>query len=215
MIQGSADIDPLKNAAGPAPPRESCRRHELIVCERGEPERTELEQFVQNAFRDKHGARLRSFMPTMLAMRSDAGTLCSVVGFRCAAHEPLFLERYLSEPVEDAIATVCGHAVERAQIVEVGNLAGVSCRASLRLIVELPRLLLARGQRWIVFTASGALRSVLAGYRAPLMQLALADASRVTGLGDDWGRYYETDPRVMAGFLPDGRRLDRHGKRCV
>ena len=159
-------------------------------------------------FGEKHGARVRSFMPTMLAMRGDNGRLCSVAGFRCAAHEPLFLERYLSEPVENAIAAACGHAVDRAQIVEVGNLAGVTCRASLRLIVELPRLLLARGQRWIVFTASEAVRSVLAGYHAPLVQLVAAEASRVAGLGDDWGRYYETDPRVMAGFLPDGR-LDR------
>ena len=27
------------------------------------------------------------------------------------------------------------------------------------------------------------------------------------GLGDDWGSYYRTDPRVMAGYLPDGLKL--------
>ena len=208
MIQGFADADWNENAARHIASRTTCRRHVLVECEDGDPGRAEVEQFVQDAFREKHGARVRSFMPTMLAMRGDNGRLCSVAGFRCAAHEPLFLERYLSEPVENAIAAACGHAVDRAQIVEVGNLAGVTCRASLRLIVELPRLLLARGQRWIVFTASEAVRSVLAGYHAPLVQLVAAEASRVAGLGDDWGRYYETDPRVMAGFLPDGR-LDR------
>ena len=31
--------------------------------------------------------------------------------------------------------------------------------------------------------------------------------ARVAGGRDDWGTYYETDPRVFAGFLPDSRRI--------
>jgi hypothetical protein len=29
----------------------------------------------------------------------------------------------------------------------------------------------------------------------------------VAGTADSWGRYYETDPRVFAGYLPDADRL--------
>ncbi len=187
----------------------ACGRHELIVCEQPHSQREELEAFVRAAFAKKHGARVCSFMPAMFATRNEAGRLCGVAGFRCAGSESLFLERYLSEPVERAIQAASGQQVRREQIVEVGNLAGVSCRAAVRLVLQLPELLLARGQRWIVFTATDAMRQLLSGYGAPLIELAPAEASRVSGLGDEWGRYYLTDPRVMVGYLPDGISLRR------
>jgi hypothetical protein len=28
-------------------------------------------------------------------------------------------------------------------------------------------------------------------------------------MADDWGRYYETNPRIMVGYLPDGVKLRR------
>lgn len=152
---------------------------------------------------------MHSFMPTMLVMRNDRGGICSVVGFRAAAEESLFLERYLAEPVERAVASIVGREVCRSEIVEVGNLSGVNCRAALRLVLALPRLLLSRGQRWIVFTATSNVRKMLALYGAPLIELATADSSRVAGTGDEWGRYYETDPRVMVGYLPQGIGLAR------
>lgn len=149
-------------------------------------------------------------MPTLLALRNDKGELCSVAGFRSAAEQPLFLERYLDEPIERAISTATRRDVSRSQIVEVGNLAGMNCRSAMRLVLTLPRMLLERGQRWIVFTATDTVRHLLANYHAPLIDLAPAVASRVQGLGDDWGRYYETDPRIMVGYLPDGLKLRRH-----
>jgi hypothetical protein len=55
------------------------------------------------------------------------------------------------------------------------------------------------------------------GFGAPLVELARADGACVAGASDEWGRYYETDPRVYAGYLPDADRLagfihrgDRH-----
>jgi hypothetical protein len=42
-----------------------------------------------------------------------------------------------------------------------------------------------------------------------MYELASARAERVAGLTDDWGRYYQADPRVMAGYLPAGLKLAR------
>jgi hypothetical protein len=191
-----------------------CKGHELSLYRASDPHREDLERFVRDVFASKHGARVCSFMPTLLAMRNDAGDVCSVAGFRCAAGQPLFLEQYLDEPVERAISTFSGQQVDRSQIVEVGNLAGVSCRSAMRLVLDLPRILLEGGHRWIVFTATDTLRGLLASYHAPLLDLAEASVSRVQGAGDDWGQYYERRPRVMAGYLPDGLILRRrHGKR--
>jgi len=195
----------LFNERSPA----TCNRHELTVCGQRDSRRDELEAFVRTAFARKHGARVCTFMPMMFATRNEAGRLCGVAGFRSAASESLFLERYLSQPIEQAIAAASGRQVNREQIVEVGNLAGVSCRAAVRLVLQLPQLLLERGQQWIVFTATDAMRHLLAGYGAPLIELAPAQADRVAGLGDEWGSYYQTDPRVMVGYLPDGLALRR------
>ena len=90
---------------------------------------------------------------------------------------------------------------------EVGNLAGANCRSVLRMVALLPANLLARDYRWIVFTATSAVREILLAFGAPLLELARADGARVSLGTDQWGRYYETDPRVFAGFLPDSRHV--------
>lgn len=191
----------------------SCRHHDLMLYQANDPCRDELEGFVRDVFTAKHGARVCSFMPTLLAMRNEAGAVCSVAGFRCADKQELFLERYLDEPVERALGSAANQPVSRSQIVEVGNLAGVSCRSAVRLVLELPRILLDRGHRWMVFTATDTLRGLLESYRAPLLDLAPATASRAHNTGDDWGRYYESHPRVMAGHLPDGLSLRRRHRK--
>jgi hypothetical protein len=60
---------------------------------------------------------------------------------------------------------------------------------------------------WIVFTATNSLRQILAGLDAPLVELARANPASVATSRDEWGRYYETDPRVYAGRLRDADRL--------
>lgn len=197
----------------PAGGRRRCQSHELSLYRADDPRREELEKFVRDAFASRHGARVCSFMPTLLAMRNDTGDICSVAGFRSAADQGLFLERYLDQPIERAITSSAGRQVNRSAIVEVGNLAGVNCRAAMRLVLDLPRMLLDRGHQWIVFTATDTLREVLSSYRAPLLDLASAPAYRVRNTADDWGRYYDTHPRVMAGYLQDGLSLGRRGGR--
>jgi hypothetical protein len=48
-------------------------------------------------------------------------------------------------------------------------------------------------------------RGILQGFEAPLVELARADGSRISNGADRWGRYYDNDPRVLAGYLPDSR----------
>lgn len=208
-MHGRGLPDGLRSDLEPHEPRHACRHHRLHICDQQDARRQELERFVQAAFASKHAARVCSFMPTLLAMRNDSGAVCSVAGFRAAAAGPLFLEQYLDDPIETAITRATSRPVDRGQIAEVGNLAGVSCRSAIRLVLELPRLLLARGQRWIVFTATDRVRTMLSSYRAPLIELAPAKLSRVAVADDSWGHYYDADPRVMVGYLPDGLRLRR------
>lgn len=169
------------------------------------PARPELEAFVREKFQRGHGATVSTFMPTLLSFRDASGDLRGVIGLRAAAPAPLYLEQYLEQPIESAIAAATGQRVQRREVVEVGNLAGANCRAAMRMVAALPSYLLSHDYQWIVFTATNAVRGILQGFGAPLVELAQADGSRVADGSDRWGSYYEKDPRVLAGYLPASR----------
>jgi thermostable hemolysin len=177
-------------------------RYSLSACGPDGAARGELESFIRAMFQRKHGACIQSFLPTLIDLRDRAGQLCGVVGYRDAAQERLFLEQYLDAPVELEVARVCGQPVDRATIAEVGNLAASSCRAARVLAAQLPRRLVAAGHRWIVFTGTRAVRQLLASLDAPIVDLGAADPARLAAGAACWGRYYETEPRVLAGYLP-------------
>jgi hypothetical protein len=183
------------------------RHLRLAAAAQGDPQRAELESYVRSAFARKHSADVQNFMPTLVAFRDASAALCGVIGLRAAAGSHLYLERYLDAPVEAALSAATGTVVRRDQIVEVGNLAGRNCRAAMRMVAQMPAYLLAEDFRWIVFTATSTVRQILLGFGAPLVELARADRARVADSRDDWGSYYETDPRVFAGYLPDSQRI--------
>ena len=198
-------IEPLAAPATGCSPPDSLLR--LGVADTNAPDRAELEAFVGAAFRRGHDATVASFMPTLLSFRSPAGDLRGVIGLRAAVPQALYLEQYLEQPVEAAISAATGQPVQRTQVVEVGNLAGANCRAAMRMVAQLPGYLLSRDYCWIVFTATRTVRGILESLGAPLVELARADGARVAAGPDRWGRYYEQDPRVLAGFLPASRRI--------
>jgi Thermostable hemolysin len=171
------------------------------------PCREAAEGFIASAFLDKHGARVREFLPELVGLQSRAGDLRAVAGYRSAGTGALFLEQYLAHPVEQDLSAQVGTAISRDQIAEVGNLAGGSCRYARHLVSLLPRFLFDHGYTWVVFTATSVVRDILTSVGATLVELAPADASRLAGGADAWGRYYQNDPRVMAAYLPTGLHL--------
>jgi hypothetical protein len=182
----------------------------LRVCAHGpdSPTRADLEEFVRRRFERTHGAQVRSFMPTLLSIDDRSGQRLGVIGLRCAADGPLYLEQYLDLPIERAIAagTVTPEPA-RSDIVEIGNLACPTGRAGLLAISVLPAYLAARGHAWIAFTATRTVRRLLDELDAPIFELAEARESRVVTAPDQWGSYYDQEPRVHAARLRDGLRL--------
>ena len=168
------------------------------------PCRAAAEGFIAEAFLEKHGAQIREFLPELVGLQNRTGDLRAVVGYRSAATGSLFLEQYLAAPVEKDLSAQVGAPVARGAIVEVGNLAGGSCRSARHLVSLLPRYLLDHGYTWVVFTATSVVRDILTSVGASLVELASADGNRLAAGTADWGRYYYNDPRVMAGHLTSG-----------
>ncbi len=170
----------------------------------GEAARAGLEAFIAAAFRKSYGAELSHFCDTLLGCRDGDGDWIAALGYSLAADGPLFLEQYLDAPLEQAIGARAGHAVERARIVEVGNLAAGHPGAARALIVSMTRLLHSHGLHWVAFTATTSLLNSFTRLRLKPGVLAEADPRRLPDAGKAWGSYYHSQPQVMFGDIRYG-----------
>jgi hypothetical protein len=169
-----------------------------------EPLRPVLEAFIQQRFRKAHGADIRHFMPELFGMNNPSGELCAVAGVRLASREPLFLERYLDEPVDPLISAAADCAVDRRGIVEVGNLAASDTGSARMSIIAITYLLAMGGLEWVAFTGNIGLVNSFHRLGLKPVTLCAADPAR---LGEDrhsWGSYYESKPWVHVGNIRAG-----------
>lgn len=162
-----------------------------------------VRDFIRDGFFSAYGARIGHFLPHLHALRRGT-ELMAACGLRDAAHETLFLETYLDEPVEQALAAYAGHAVERAGIVEVGNLNIARPGLGRQFIAHLTRHLNEAGLEWTVFTAVPALRNNFRRLGVPIATLGPARLDRVpVGERTAWGSYYHHGPVVCAVKVAD------------
>lgn len=181
---------------------------QLVEIGAGDPGRDEVEAFIRDVYRRHHDAHVRHFAPRLVALR-DGGRIVAAAGFRFAS-EPLFLERYLDEPIDVVLGRRIGDAPPRRRIVEVGHLAGAASGAGRRLILLMGPHLAARDAQWVVGTLTQELRQLFVRMGVAPMALAIADPARLGAQAQDWGRYYGHAPTVLAGHLPLAlRKLER------
>lgn len=175
--------------------------------------RQPFETLIATCFAEHYGAQLRQFMPCLLGLKDVSGQLQAVAGLRSAAAEPLFLERYLSEPIEQAVARQRETpALDREQLVEVGNLAARGAGQARLLIVALTQMLALSGIRWVAFTGTSLLLNSFQRLGVTLLNLGAADGRCLGSEQADWGSYYATHPQVMVGdVLAAHQRLQTAG----
>jgi hypothetical protein len=171
-----------------------------------DPHRGPVEHFIRWVFLRSYGARLSSFYPTLLSFRTGEH-LRAAVGFRDAVQGPTFAEQYLPAPAEVMIGSHWNQAVDRTQVVEVGNLALAGPGEARWLIAAVTTFLHACGYRWVLFTAVRPLFNAFQRLGLNPIQLGPADASRLPDGGRDWGSYYDERPVVCVGDIQSG-----HGK---
>jgi hypothetical protein len=173
-----------------------------------DPGRGEVRRFITQIYARHYGARLTRFMPQLVSLQAN-GRICAAAGYR-SAREPLFLERYLSQPIEQVLTAVTGMRIRRREIVEVGQFVSARAGQGRRLLVALGHHLAEAGFNWAVLTATAEVRVLL--QRMGLAPLTLIDANPAR-LGADaaaWGSYYAHAPKVLAGDLAGAlARIDR------
>lgn len=165
------------------------------------PDRLGAEEFVRLTFARSYGAHLSSFYPLLLGIRHAQGDYAAVAGVRPAGSEPLFLEHYVGAPVE----TMLG--VDRARIVEIGNLSPAGAGQARWLICMISAFLTGAGFFYVVFTAVPRLSNAFRRMGLPLRRLGDGRAHLLpAGMADNWGTYYESEPGVFCGDINLGFR---------
>jgi len=177
-------------------------RNTFSIVEPDSTERASLEARIRSGFGMHFDACIEGFMPRFAHYRHASGAT-GVIGIRCAADEPLFLESYLNTPVESVIADATGAPVGRDRIVEVGQFVVDDRDIVTSFFRNLVPFLIENGYDWVCFTGTDRIRALLARVGFHGLPVARADAARVRNTGDRWGRYYDFDPVVILGKLDD------------
>lgn len=165
----------------------------------GAPRRAQAEAFIRGVYAAHYGATIRHWAPTLVTLEED-GRVLAAAGYR-PAQTPLFLERYLALPVQQAIAVRAGVRVARHGIIEVGHFASAKPGAGRRLMALLGRHLAAAGHVWVVSTATDELRRIFERLRIRALELGCADPALLGAAATDWGSYYRHAPLVLAGEI--------------
>jgi hypothetical protein len=163
-----------------------------------------VEDFIINTYAKVYGAKIGVHYPILMSVRDEGGNILAALGFRYAGNAPLFLEQYLSHPVEQILDT------PRTSITEIGNLASVGGGASIFLFAALSAYLDGKNQTHAVITGTNFIEKRLRSLGLKPTRLAPANPDLLLHKDENWGTYYATKPHVLAGQVACGyRRLQK------
>jgi len=162
-------------------------------------ERQALEKFIHERYAQVYGANVAHYLPWLLALQ-HIEALHAVVGLRPGASGGFFVEQYLDSPIETLLSLKQEKEVPRAHIVETGNLAAARGSSPL-LFLLLTEVLYRANFRWITFTATAQVNSLLQRLGMRPERICVADVSRLGDQASQWGSYYDSKPSVLIGDL--------------
>lgn len=161
--------------------------------------RQEVEAFIAEVFYRAYGAKVKNFMPKLIALRDENYQLMAAFGMREASVSPLFLEQYIDEPIEALIEKTQGLKIQRADITEIGNLAVVNPRNAGILISHVIEHSINAGVQLCVATAHHTLQNGLVKGGCDVFPIHAVDVKRLPVLEQaDWGSYYNNQPQIIA-----------------
>lgn len=159
------------------------------------PQRASLEQFIQQGFAHSYQAQVQQFMPHLLAL-SDGQHWQATLGIRHAACQPLFVEHYIDSAMEQHLEQHGIHC-PRSELLEIGHLYSVNRRATLMLFVLLASLTEHLQASHLVCCATPAVQLLLRSGGLEIVDLGIADSTRLGADASLWGSYYQSAPHLI------------------
>jgi hypothetical protein len=165
----------------------------------GDRGRPVIEKRIVDAYQEKFSARLVHFMPSLVSAKLPGQEAHLAFGLRAANEHSLYLENYLSAPVQRELARVNNTPVSRASIVEIGNLAFSDTSNIVDDLISVAYYCYSLGYRYVVCTATRMLRLVFLKAGIKPLYMGEANLEDVPYDGTHWGGYYEASPQIIGG----------------
>ncbi|MFC4261105.1 thermostable hemolysin [Marinobacter lacisalsi] len=178
-----------------------CGHHRLCQVRPGTEASRRVMDFIRRRFLQAYGARPDIRPLPLMVLVNAHGTLLAAVGVRWAASDRLFLEDYLDHPIE---RTLPAPGCCRDKVLEIAHLAGVEAGVSRVLFAAMALWLEQHRLDWVVCTGTDQLRNGFQRMGIHVEDLGSARPERLAAGGDDWGCYYQHNPRVMAMNVTEG-----------
>lgn len=161
-------------------------------------ERQRVEDFIKAIYKQSYNADIKIDYPILMSVRNADNDILAAVGFRYAKNSSLFLEHYTKDSLENLL-----HC-ERNEIVEIGNLASAGQGASIFLFAALSSYLNNKGIRYAAITGTDFLHRYFEKAGMKPSKLCDADIDALDNDEQNWGSYYDTQPRVLVGSVETG-----------
>jgi hypothetical protein len=185
--------------------KKSVFSHDFLII-RSPENLSKVRLFTARKYNNKYGATLKNFMPQAICHLDKNRFIRAAAGFQSASRS-LYLEQYLKEPVENAIARSFDTPIpKRSQIVELGNFAASTPGATRHFIIRLGKYLLKNNFHWLVLTATQSIKASFEkmGLESAMVVICDAKIDRLKDNITDWGTYYENNPKVIAVDIKKG-----------
>ena len=170
------------------------------------------ESFIAEKFSQKHGAKVREFMPKLIELKRGEST-SSALGVRTFVDRPFFLEQYIDKPIEIEISRLCKQSMNKTKVVEIGNFAASNVRSGSLLFTIVAKSLFQAGYEWMVFTAINDVEKMIERLGCEQFIITPAQKSTLGDCAEDWGSYYDNAPNVIACNLRDSITKAQKNKR--
>jgi len=155
--------------------------------------RLAAEQFIKQGFKKTYSANISISMSQVLTVKT--GHFKAALGIR-SANSPLFIEQYLPCPIEKSSALV-NENIPRERIVEIGCLYSNANRFTIPLFLVTAVSLFYQGYSHLVFSGTDKVLNITSKAGVDFTHLCDANQSLLNPSDDDWGSYYETQPKVV------------------
>ncbi len=157
-------------------------------------EREKIENFVYLGFKSHYQADIQHFLPNLVSIETG-DQLQSVIGFRSAKTQRLFIEQYLHSPIESFFNE---ENIERSQIAEFGNLFGTNRASTLQLFIITFLSLAQSGFKKLAFCATPQVKTMFDRFAVATQHLGTASPEQIGSQIQHWGSYYDTKPELFA-----------------
>lgn len=159
--------------------------------------RKSAEHFIKQGFSKAYGANISITMPEILTVRN--GNFKAALGIRSAKYS-LFIEQYLNTAIEKT-HVLLEENITRDEIVEIGSLYSNATRFTLPLFLVTAVSLFYLNYKYLTFAGTSHVLDIISKAGVDYSVLGDAKESALAPSNDNWGSYYQTQPKVVVVAL--------------